>query len=64
MCSQQTKKFDEAVGALKDQVACFTVSLDLPFAQGRFCTAEKITNVSGRPLSPSSRVPTRFGMSA
>src|SRR5437870_4250466 len=45
VCSQQTKKFDEAVGALKDQVACYTVSLDLPFAQGRFCTAEKITNM-------------------
>lgn len=45
VCSQQTKKFDEAIGALKDQVACFTVSLDLPFAQGRFCTAEKITNM-------------------
>jgi thiol peroxidase len=45
VCSQQTKKFDEAVGAMKDQVACFTVSLDLPFAQGRFCSAEKIANM-------------------
>jgi thiol peroxidase len=45
VCSVQTKRFDEAVGALKDQAACFTVSLDLPFAQGRFCTAEKITNM-------------------
>jgi thiol peroxidase len=45
VCSQQTKKFDEAVGSLKDQVACFTVSLDLPFAQGRFCTEQKITNM-------------------
>ena len=43
--SQQTKKFDEAVGTLKDQIACFTVSLDLPFAQGRFCSAEKIANM-------------------
>jgi thioredoxin-dependent peroxiredoxin len=45
VCSQQTKKFDEAIGALKDQVACFTVSLDLPFAQGRFCTEAKIANM-------------------
>lgn len=45
VCSQQTKKFDEAIGSMKDQVACFTVSLDLPFAQGRFCTTEKITNM-------------------
>ncbi|MSQ95835.1 MAG: thiol peroxidase [Gemmataceae bacterium] len=45
VCSQQTKKFDEAVGALADKVACYTVSLDLPFAQGRFCTEQKITNM-------------------
>ena len=45
VCSAQTKKFDEAVGAFKDQVACFTISLDLPFAQGRFCTTEKVANM-------------------
>ena len=45
VCSQQTKKFDEAVGAFKDQVACYTFSLDLPFAQKRFCTEQKITNM-------------------
>ena len=45
MCSTQTKKFDEALAALKDKVACYTVSLDLPFAQKRFCTAENITNM-------------------
>jgi thiol peroxidase len=45
VCSQQTKKFDEAVGAFKDQVACFTISLDMPFAQARFCTDQKVTNM-------------------
>ncbi len=45
VCSQQTKKFDKAIAGLKDQVACYTVSLDLPFAQGRFCTEQKITNM-------------------
>ena len=45
VCSAQTKKFDESLGALKDQVACYTISLDLPFAQNRFCTAEKIANM-------------------
>lgn len=45
VCSIQTKRFDEAIGALKDQVACFTISLDLPFAMSRFCTTEKITNM-------------------
>ena len=45
VCSQQTKKFDESIGAMKDKVACYTVSLDLPFAQKRFCTTENITNM-------------------
>jgi thiol peroxidase len=45
VCSQQTKKFDESVGAMKDKVACYTISLDMPFAQKRFCTTENITNM-------------------
>src|SRR6185312_12905374 len=43
VCNQQTHKFDEALGSLKDKLAFYTVSLDLPFAQKRFCTAENIT---------------------
>jgi len=45
VCSTQTKKFNDSLSALKDKVTAYTVSLDLPFAQGRFCTAEKITNL-------------------
>src|SRR4051812_21140931 len=45
VCSLQTKKFEESLAALKDRVACYTVSLDLPFAQKRFCGAEGITNM-------------------
>lgn len=45
VCSAQTKKFDEAVAGMKDQVACYTVSLDMPFAQKRFCTAENVANM-------------------
>jgi len=45
VCSLQTHKFDEGIKALGDSVACYTVSLDLPFAQGRFCTAEKISSM-------------------
>jgi thioredoxin-dependent peroxiredoxin len=45
VCSLQTKKFDDGIKALGDSVASYTVSLDLPFAQGRFCTAEKITSM-------------------
>lgn len=42
VCSIQTKKFDQEVAGMKDNVACYTVSLDLPFAQKRFCSAEHI----------------------
>ena len=45
VCSMQTKKFDESLAALGDKVAAYTVSLDLPFAQGRFCTVEKVANM-------------------
>jgi thiol peroxidase len=45
VCSEQTKKFDESIGALKDKVACYTISLDLPFAQKRFCTEKSVTNM-------------------
>lgn len=45
VCSKQTKKFDESIAAMKDKVACYTISLDLPFAQKRFCTTENVSNM-------------------
>jgi thiol peroxidase len=45
VCSQQTKKFEETLGGYKDKLACYTFSLDLPFAQKRFCAAENISNM-------------------
>lgn len=45
VCSMQTKKFDQGLSELGDKVACYTVSLDLPFAQGRFCTAEGVKSM-------------------
>ncbi|MEM9351523.1 MAG: thiol peroxidase [Planctomycetota bacterium] len=49
VCQTQTKKFNEALGELGDQINAVTVSLDLPFAMNRFCGAENITNI--RPAS-------------
>jgi thiol peroxidase len=45
VCSEQTRKFDQALAALKDKVASYTISLDMPFAQKRFCSAENISNM-------------------
>jgi thiol peroxidase len=42
VCSAQTKKFEESLASMKDSVACYTISLDLPFAQKRFCAAENV----------------------
>jgi thiol peroxidase len=45
VCATQTKKFNDQLAALKDQVNAVTVSLDLPFAMNRFCGAEGIKNM-------------------
>jgi thioredoxin-dependent peroxiredoxin len=45
VCSKQTKRFAEELKALGDKVAAYTVSLDLPFAQARFCTEGNIENL-------------------
>lgn len=45
VCSLQTKKFEESLASLKDKVASYTVSLDTPFAQKRFCSAEGVASM-------------------
>lgn len=46
VCSVQTKKFEESLASLGDKVAAYTISLDLPFAQKRFCGAENVQNMA------------------
>jgi thiol peroxidase len=45
VCNKQTKRFAEELQSLGDKVAAYTVSLDLPFAQARFCTEAHIENI-------------------
>lgn len=45
VCDLQTKRFNEEAGKLGDQVAVITISMDLPFAQKRWCGAAGATNV-------------------
>ncbi len=45
VCQKQTKRFNEELGALGDRINAVTISLDLPFAQNRFCGAENIKNM-------------------
>ena len=45
VCDAQTRKFNEAAAELGDNVLIYTVSMDLPFAQKRWCGAAGIENV-------------------
>ena len=45
ICDIETKKFSEKVGKLGADVAMLTISMDLPFAQKRWCGASSVTNV-------------------
>src|SRR4051812_29520192 len=45
VCNKQTKRFNDELQALADKAAAYTVSLDLPFAQQRWCTEAKVENL-------------------
>ena len=45
VCSLQTKRFNEEISQLSDNIVILTISNDLPFAQKRFCKAENIDKV-------------------
>ncbi|MBK7208333.1 MAG: thiol peroxidase [Elusimicrobia bacterium] len=44
VCDQETRKFNEAVAGLAG-VQTYVISMDLPFAQGRFCQTAGIKNL-------------------
>lgn len=44
VCAASTRRFNEAAGSL-DNTVVLCVSVDLPFALGRFCGAEGLENV-------------------
>lgn len=46
VCDTETRRFNEEAAKLGDDVVVLTVSLDLPFAQRRWCGAAGIENVT------------------
>lgn len=47
VCSKETRTFNERVTALPaERIGCFTVSMDLPFAQKRWCGAEGVERMT------------------
>ena len=45
VCDQQTRKFNEESGKLPEDVVTLTISMDLPFAQKRFCATAGIDKI-------------------
>ncbi len=45
VCDTETRRFNEEAGKIGEGLAVLTVSMDLPFAQGRWCGAAGVTNV-------------------
>ncbi|MHC4727259.1 MAG: thiol peroxidase [Planctomycetota bacterium] len=45
VCDIQTRKFNEEAASLGDDVIVLTISMDLPFAQQRWCGSANVENV-------------------
>ncbi len=61
ICATSAKTFDKAAPAHKDAVF-LTISADLPFAQGRFCKAENVTNVIALSMMRSRNFAKDYGV--
>jgi thiol peroxidase len=57
VCALQTRRFNQEMARLPENVAILTVSTDLPFAQARFCGAEGIDRIK----TASDHLDTNFG---
>ena len=45
VCSDETQKFNDIAGSLPDDVVILTISMDLPFAQARWCGAHDVDKI-------------------
>ncbi|MDQ1336671.1 MAG: thioredoxin-dependent peroxiredoxin [Thermodesulfobacteriota bacterium] len=45
VCDMETRRFNQEAGGLGDNVAILTISMDLPFAQARWCGAAGVDKV-------------------
>lgn len=45
VCDMETKRFNEEAGQLPENVVILTISMDLPFAQARWCAAAGVEKV-------------------
>ena len=61
VCATSARKFNEKVGSRGDAVV-LVISADLPFASGRFCTAEGLANVVPLSLMRSKGFAKEYGV--
>ena len=61
VCAASTRKFNEMMAGRADAVA-LVISADLPFASGRFCGAEGITNVINLSMMRSRNFAKDYGV--
>ena len=61
VCAASTKKFNDMMAGRADAVA-LAISADLPFASGRFCGAEGITNVINLSMMRSRNFAKDYGV--
>ena len=45
VCDMETRKFNEEAGKLGDKIQTLTISMDLPFAQKRWCGAAGVNKI-------------------
>ncbi len=62
VCDIQTRKFNEQAASLGADVVVLTVSMDLPFAQQRWCGAANVENVQTLSDHAKAEFGTAFGV--
>lgn len=62
VCDKETRTFNELAGSLSDQVAVVTISLDLPFAQARWCGAAGVERVKTVSDYKGAEFGTKYGL--
>jgi thiol peroxidase len=62
VCDVETRRFNEEANKLGDQVVILTISMDLPFAQKRWCSAAGITRLQTLSDHRDASFGTSFGV--
>jgi thiol peroxidase len=62
VCDIQTRKFNEQAASLGNDVVVLTISMDLPFAQQRWCGAANVENVQTLSDHYKAEFGTEFGV--